>query len=223
MIFFLFYKKNKINVDILTNILFNDLNKNIPITELKQEIILYLIDKYKETDDICKKFKKTICKSNQWDIEEIYQFLNFSKNFFIKLSEIQIDIIENTLKETHFNFNEKNNKGETLFDIFKINNENDFEYKIKQLGLPIESENERTLNEIFSELLKKNSTLLLTLDKLREIYYEMEYEFHKERGKDQKPIEKRNKEDILKWVNSEETKDKINKDSFIPELLSVIS
>ena len=223
--FFSFYEKNNINTNILSNILFNDLNNNISLFELIDKIILFLIDNFETAGKICKKFGKIIYKTNRWDIDEIFQFLNFTHNIFDGLKEFQIDIIEDTLRETHFSFNKKNNKGETLLNILKNYKVNDWEYKIKQLGLPINADNQRTLDEIFSELIKKNSTIdndfLKKMDELSKIFYEIEYEFHKER-KGKKPIEKWDKGDILNWVNSKKTKENINKDSFIPELLSVI-
>ena len=224
--FFLFYEKNNINIDVLTNILFNNLNKQISLTELKEKIIFNLIDKYEETDYISKRFAKNIYTSCKWEVEEIYKFLNYGKNIFNKLNELQKDIMEDTFKKTHFSYDKKNNKGETLLDIFNNYDKNDWEYKIKQLGLPTKSENERNLDEIFSELLNNNSTinndLLKSMEDINKIYYEIEYEFHKERGEKKKPIEKWNKEDILEWTNSPSTKENINKESFIPELLSVI-
>ena len=60
------------------------------------------------------------------------------------------------------------------------------------------------------------------MDDLKKIYYEIEYEYHKDRKKEKKPIEKCEQNDILKWAHSKETKENINKDFFIPELLSVI-
>ena len=225
--FFLFYEKNKINIDLLKNILFRDLNRNISITELKGEIISILIDNYKETDEISKKFAKIIYQTSRWELEEIYQFLNIGKNIFHKLSETYLYCIEEAFKETQFCFNKRNKQGESLFEIFKRYEEKYWEYKIKQLGLPLESEKERTLDEILSELLNKNSTinddLLKTLDEIKIIYYEIEREFHKERINEKKPIEKWEKQDIIDWVNSEETQKNINEDEFIPELLAVIS
>ena len=139
---------------------------------------------------------------------------------------MQIEILEDTFHKTQLAFNKKNNKDETLFDIFKKYEENSWEYKIKQLGLPNKSENERTLEEIFSELLKNNPSinndLLRTMEEFSQIYYEVEYEFHKERGKENKSIENWKKEDIFKWANSKETKKYINEDFFVPELLAVI-
>ena len=95
------------------------------------------------------------------------------------------------------------------------------------MGLPSKSDNERNLEEIFSELLKNNASinkdLLKTLNELKEIYKEYEYEFAKNREDNEKTIEKWEKDDILKWVNSQRTKEKINDEDFIPELLAVLS
>ncbi len=225
--FFEFYEKKNINKDLLTNLLFNDLKKNISLDELTDEFILDLINKYEQTDDTTKKMAKTIYKSNRWDIEYIYKFLNFCKNYFDKFNQTQINIIEETFKKTQFSFNKKNNKGETLFDILQNYSFNDLEYKIKQLGLSNSIENERTLEEIFSEILKNNSSvnddLLRTIDEMISIFYEIEFELHRDRGEGQKEIEKWDENDINIWVNSERTKKNINEFSFIPELLSVIS
>ena len=219
--FFLFYEKNEINIDLLINI-FKILNKNISLDDLKDAIKLVLIDIYDRNDNISKAFAKIIYKFNKWDIKEIYKFLNSCYNCFNKLNQLQIDVIEDAFKEYHFSFNKQNNKGQTILDIFKNYTESDWEYKIKQLGLPTKSNNERNLDEIFSEILRNNppineekyqkyNNLLRKMDKLKEIYNEYEYEFRKERG-DKKSIEKWEKEDIIKWVNSEKTKENINKE-----------
>jgi len=44
------------------------------------------------------KIAKIIYKSNKWDIEIIYKFLNFSKNISNKWSELQVDIIKMDIK-----------------------------------------------------------------------------------------------------------------------------
>ena len=50
--FFDFYEKNKINENLFANILFNDLNKIISLNEIKQKLIINLIDLYKGTNNI---------------------------------------------------------------------------------------------------------------------------------------------------------------------------
>jgi len=223
--FFNFYEKQKINEILFKSILFNDLSKTITLNDLKQKIIFNLIDAYEGTNSVTKNFAKIIYEINKWEIEDIYIFLNFGKNQFIKLNNLQIEILEYSFKETKFALNKKNNKNETLFDIFTNYEENLWEYKIKQLGLPTKLENERTLDEIFSELLKNNisinNDLLKTIEELSQIYYDIE-SFYKEGQIENKPIEKMNKKDILNWVKSEKTKKNINEDSFIPELFSII-
>ena len=224
--FFDFYEKNKINENLFANILFNDLNKIISLNEIKQKLIINLIDLYKGTNNITKNFAKIICEVNNWEIEDIYKFLDFGNKHFNKLNDLQIEILEDCFKETKFAFNKKNNKDESLFDIFEKYEDNFWEYKIKQLGLPNKSENERSLDEIFSELLKNNTSinnaLLKTTGELKQIYYNIEKKFYMEGEGDNKPIEKWNSEDILKWSKSTTTKKNINEDFFITELLAVI-
>ncbi len=42
---------------------------------------------------------------------KIYKFLNFSKNIFNKLNELQVDIIEDGFQESHFSYDKKIVKG----------------------------------------------------------------------------------------------------------------
>ena len=63
--FFDFYEKNKINENLFANILFNDLNKIISLNEIKQKLIINLIDLYKGTNNITKNFAKIICEVNK--------------------------------------------------------------------------------------------------------------------------------------------------------------
>ena len=207
--FFNFYEKQKINEILFKSILFNDLSKTITLNDLKQKIIFNLIDAYEGTNSVTKNFAKIIYEINKWEIEDIYIFLNFGKNQFIKLNNLQIEILEYSFKETKFALNKKNNKNETLFDIFTNYEENLWEYKIKQLGLPTKLENERTLDEIFSELLKNNisinNDLLKTIEELSQIYYDIE-SFYKEGQIENKPIEKMNKKDILIGLNQKRQK-----------------
>ena len=107
------------SIDILSNILINNITKNISLEELQNEIILYLIENHEKADDLCKKFARNIFITNKWDIEQIYQFLNLCRNKFNNLNELQIDIIEDAFKDIHFTFHKKNKKGETLLDIIK--------------------------------------------------------------------------------------------------------
>ena len=60
--FFDFYEKNKINENLFANILFNYLNKIISLNEIKQKLIINLIDLYKGTNNITKNFAKIICE-----------------------------------------------------------------------------------------------------------------------------------------------------------------
>jgi hypothetical protein len=59
---------------------------------------------------------------------------------------------------------------------------------------------------------------LKTTEELNQIYYNIEKKFYMEGEGDNKPIEKWNSEDILKWSKSTTTKKNINEDFFITEL-----